>query len=83
MRAYLSKTRAAGGSIKPGVERNPKMTKGKKTERAKRAIAQKLRFTHDEWLPPTLRALPLYSNDLFTNLFRGSHIKSSVVSVRL
>jgi len=34
-----------------------------KTERAKRAIAQELGVTHDEWLSPTSWALPLYSND--------------------
>ncbi len=66
MRAYRSKTRAAGGSIKSAwgaAKRNPRIPNGKKTERAKRAIAQSLRFTHDEWLPPTSRALPLYSSD--------------------
>jgi len=36
-----------------GAERNPRMTKVKKTERAKRAIALELQFTHDHWLSPT------------------------------
>jgi len=60
MRAYLSKTRTAGGSIKsstpaemlgrgprPGVERSGTQDdRGKRTERAERAIAQKQRFTN-------------------------------------
>jgi hypothetical protein len=62
MLAYHSKNPRSGWKHKAwgGAERNPRMTKGKKTERAKRAIAQKLRFVR---LSPTSRALPLYSND--------------------
>ena len=65
MLAYLSKNPRSGCKHKAWGEakRNPRMTKGKKTERAKRAIAQKLRLTPDKVLSPTSRALPLYSND--------------------
>jgi hypothetical protein len=59
MPAYPSKTRAAGVSIKPGwSEAEPQDDKSKKTERAKRAIEQKLRFTCDQWLSPTRGLLP-------------------------
>jgi len=77
LRAHLSETRVAGGSIKsstpaemlgrgPGLgwsKAEPQDDEAKKTERAKRAIAQKLPSTHHQWLPPTSRALPSYSND--------------------
>jgi len=41
---------------------------GKKTERAKRVIAQTLQFTHDEALSPTSRALPF----LFQSILRST-----------
>ena len=47
-----------------GAKRNPRMMTGKKTERAKRVIAQTLQFTHDKALSPTSRALPSYFNYL-------------------
>jgi hypothetical protein len=46
-----------------GAKRNPRIPNDEKTERAERAIAQMLRFTHDEWLSPTSRALFLCSDD--------------------
>jgi hypothetical protein len=62
---YVSKTRAAGGSIKPGVERSgtPGMMKSKKTQRAKRAIAQSYDLLSMSGCRPTSWALGFYSND--------------------
>jgi hypothetical protein len=37
-----------------GAKRNPRMTKDKKTKRAKRAIARKLRSTNHDLLSPAL-----------------------------
>ncbi len=64
-RAHLSKTRVAGESIKPWDEakRNPRLRSGEKTERAKRAIAERLRFIHHVSLSPASRALASYIND--------------------
>jgi hypothetical protein len=46
-----------------GAKRNPRLTTGEQAERAKRAIAQTLQFTQDEWLSPASRALSSRYND--------------------
>src|SRR6266404_35320 len=49
-----AKTRVAGGSIKPGAERNPRCQPIQKQSAAKRGRAQNLRSTNDELLSPRL-----------------------------